>query len=267
MKKMMNVMRVLMASAVVLAVSMEVSSCTSCGVSEWHSNAFSKGPVVTEVRQLKGFEEIEINGSPRVCYTQADSFSVVVKGTQEAVDNILTETKGKTLTIRNRGKIQLFNISFSDYEGLTVYVTSPDLTGVRLNGSGDFEAEGRIDTDQIDIVLRGSGDMRLKDIICDRCDVELIGSGDVSLGNVDALNASAVLVGSGDLALGLQRVKDTRLLLKGSGDIKADFKEGCVAVGCELRGSGDISLKGSVHEFRQNKTGSGDIDVSGLTVK
>ena len=237
-------------------------------MSEWKTKTIlSDGPKVTETRQLEGFEEIEINGSPRICYTQADSFSVIVKGTREAIDNILTEVDGKTLNIRNRGKIKLVNVSFDDSNSLTVYVTSPDLTGIRLNGSGDFEAEGRVDTDKMDIVLRGSGDIDMKNLICDRCEVELIGSGDISLGSVDALEATAVLVGSGDVSLGLLRVKNTFLSLKGSGDIKADFKGDCGTVECELRGSGDISLKGTVRKFNQHKSGSGDIDINRLTVK
>lgn len=267
MKQMMNAKRVMMASAVVLVISMGMISCSSC-MSEWKTNTIlSDGPKVTETRQLEGFEEIEINGSPRICYTQADSFSVIVKGTREAIDNILTEVDGKTLSIRNRGKIKMVNVSFDDSNSLTVYVTSPDLTGIRLNGSGDFEAEGRVDTDKMDIVLRGSGDIDMKNLICDRCEVELIGSGDISLGSVDALEATAVLVGSGDVSLGLLRVKDTFLSLKGSGDIKADFKGDCGTVECELRGSGDISLKGTVKKFNQHKSGSGDIDINRLTVK
>ena len=262
----MNAKRVMMACTVLLAMSMGMISCSSC-MSEWKTQTiFSDGPQVTEVRQLAGFEEIEISGSPSVCYTQADSFSVCVKGTNEAVGNLLTEVDGKTLSIRNRGKIKLVNISFDDNNSLTVYVTSPDLTSIRLNGSGDFEAQGRVDTDKMDIVLRGSGDIDMKDIICDRCDVELIGSGDISLGSLDAVEASATLVGSGDVSLGLLHVKDTHLSLKGSGDINADFKEGCGAVECELRGSGDISLKGAVKKFNQHKSGSGDIDVDRLTV-
>ena len=263
----MKAKRVMMASAAVLAMSMGMTSCSSC-MSELKGNTvFSSGPQVTDVRQLKGFDEIEISGSPRVCYTQADSFSVRVKGTREAVDNLLTDVDGKTLSIRNRGKINLINISFDDNNSLTVYVTSPDLTSIRLSGSGDFEANDRVDTDRMDIVLRGSGDIDMKDIICDRCDVELVGSGDISLGSLEALDASAALVGSGDIKLGLLRVKDTHLSLKGSGDIQADFREGCVAVDCELRGSGDISLKGGVKKFNQRKSGSGDIDIDRLTVK
>ena len=253
-----------MASAVVLVMTMGTTSC----MSEWRTKSFlSDGPKITESRQANGFEEIEINGSPRVCYTQADSFSIQIVGTREAVDNILTEVKGKTLTIRNRGKIKILNVSLGNDDGLTVNVTSPDLTAVRLNGSGDFESNRRIDTDRMDIVLRGSGDIDIKDVICDRCEVNLTGSGDISLGNLEAMEASATLIGSGDINLKLQRVQKTLLSLKGSGDIDTEFKEGCGAVDCELRGSGDISLKGTIKRFNHHKSGSGDIDYDRLTVK
>lgn len=264
MKRVMNAKRMVMASAVVLAMSMGFTSCKS----EWRSiRVMDDGPKLTEVRPLRDFEEIEINGSPRVCYTQADSFSVCVKGTKTSIENIITDVVDKTLTIRNRGKISLVNISFSDDDALTVYVTSPDLTAIRLNGSGDFMSDGRIDTDRMDIVLRGSGDIDVKDIICDRCEVELIGSGDLNVANLEAMEASASLVGSGDIYLGLSKVKDTQLSLKGSGDIDAEFRDDCGAIECELRGSGDITLKGAVRHFDSHKYGSGDIHINRLDVK
>lgn len=264
MKRVMIVKRMMMAGAMVLAMLMGLTSCKT----EWKRiNVMDDGPKLTVSRPLKGFEEIEINGSPRVCYTQADSFSVRIKGTKTGIENILTDVNDKTLTIRNRGKISLVNISFSDDDALTVYVTSPDLTAIRLNGSGDFESDGKIDTDRMDIVLRGSGDIDVKDMICDRCEVELIGSGDINMSNLETVEASASLVGSGDINLGLKRVKDTWLSLKGSGDIEADFREGCGSVECELRGSGDITVKGSVHQYDYHKYGSGDIHIDRLNVK
>lgn len=264
MKRVMNVKRMMLASVVMLAMLVGLTSCKT----EWKRiSVLDDGPKLTESRPLTGFEEIEINGSPRVCYTQADSFSVRVRGTKTGIENILTDVDGKTLLIRNRGKISLVNISFSDDDALTVYVTSPDLTAIRLNGSGDFECDGRIDTDRMDIVLRGSGDIDVKDVICDRCEMELIGSGDLNVSNVESINASASLIGSGDINLGLMRVKDTWLSLKGSGDIDAELKEGCVALECELRGSGDITLKGAVRQFDSHKYGSGDIHIDRLNVK
>ena len=194
---------------------------------------------VSENRVLKDFEEIEINGSPTVYYTQGNKFSVTVKGPESQVNNIITEKD----------------------------VTSPDLTGIRLNGSGDFISEKRIDTDELDIMLRGSGDIDVKDVICDRCNVELIGSGDIDLDRMDTREMSASLVGSGDIELHLWNTTDTRLALKGSGDIMATFHDHCDAVECELRGSGDITLKGQVSHFSKEKSGSGDVSVGQLSIR
>lgn len=232
-----------------------------------HNTAVISKDYVTEDRLIKGFEEVEVVGSPNVYYTQADSFSVRVKGPDNFVDNILTEKNGKTLTVRNKGKWGVVNISFSDEDELAVYVTSPDLVAVRVNGSGDFISTNQIDTDNMNITLRGSGDINIDKLLCDRCDVELIGSGDIDLPEVEAKETSAVLVGSGDIKMGLSKVADTRLSLKGSGDIKVDFSEGCRSVDCTVNGSGDIGLSGKIGHFRGEKHGSGDIDIANLTIE
>ena len=251
-----------MSGIVLLTAALIMTSC----VDVWKKQTLFGTKFITEWRSLKGFEEIEINGSPTVYYTQADSFSVKVKGPESQVENIITEKNGKTLVIRNKGKFGMINVQLGEEDGLAIYVSSPDLTNIRLNGSGDFISRQRIDTDNIDVILRGSGDIELNDLICDRCHVELIGSGDINMTSVEAQEASAVLIGSGDIDLGLQRVDDTRLSLKGSGDITAEFHKNCGSVDCDLRGSGDITLEGKVKGFSQYKSGSGDIDVDKLYI-
>ena len=118
----------------------------------------------------------------------------------------------------------------------------------------------------MEVVLRGSGDMTVRDLICDACHVELVGSGDINIDRLETKESDVTLVGSGDIAINQWRVLSTRLGLKGSGDIKVNFNEGCQAVDSELRGSGDITLRGVVSRFSQQKTGSGDIDIDHLQI-
>lgn len=256
---MMKSKQFVIASLMLLMASATLVSC--------HNTAVFSKDYVTEERLIKGFEEIEVVGSPNVYYTQADTFSVKVKGPDNFVENILTEKSGKTLTIRNKGKWGMVNISFSDEDELAVYVTSPDLVAVRVNGSGDFVSKDLIDTDKMDIALRGSGDINIDQLLCDRCDVELIGSGDISLPSIEAKEASAVLIGSGDINMRLFKVVDTNITLRGSGDVNADFVEDCRSVDCTLNGSGDISLSGKVNRFNAEKHGSGDIDSAKLSIE
>ena len=254
--------QILMSGIVLLTTAVTMTSC----VSSCNTNTLFGDKCIVEWRSLRGFEEIEISGSPTVYYNQADSFSVKVKGPESLVENIITESNGKTLVIRNKGKFGMFNVQLGEEDELAVYVTSPDLTSISLNGSGDFISRQRIDTDDMDVTLRGSGDIQVNDLICDRCHVELIGSGDIDLSSVETQEASAVLIGSGDIDLCLRNVDDTRLSLKGSGDITAEFDKDCGSVDCDLRGSGDITLEGKVKKFSQYKSGSGDIDVDKLYI-
>ena len=252
-----------MMHSVVLLVC--VLMCSSCMNERKFMGVFDSEKI-TERRAHDGFERIEILGSPTVYYAQADSFSVCVKGPKSLVDDIITEVDGHTLKVRNRGKIGIFNISVGDDDQTAVYVTSPDLTRVQLNGSGDFISNGRIDTDRATFVLRGSGDIDVEDIICDECEVELVGSGDFNINRLEAKDVSVSLIGSGDIEVNLCNVETTSIALKGSGDIETVFKEGCRHVDCELQGSGDIKLAGAVSRFSQHKVGSGNIDSSRLIV-
>ena len=260
---MMKTKRMMWGGGAVLAMTLMFSSCAY----ELKSFNHDDGERLSSVRQLKGFEEVEILGSPTVVYTQADSFSVKLEGTKTAIDDVIVEVKGKRLCVRNRGKIGIVHITRIGDSGVTVFVTSPDLTAIRLSGSGDFYSERRIDTDKMEVSLRGSGDIRLSDVICDDCQVGLVGSGDIGIGRLESRVVSASLTGSGDVHMKLRHVVSTRLALKGSGDIDADFREGCRSVECELRGSGDISLSGTVGRISKQKSGSGDIDTGKLTIK
>lgn len=224
------------------------------------------GPKVTESRSLRGFEGIEVYGSPTVYYQQADSFSVKVKGPKDIVDNIITEVSDGKLTIRNRGKIGMFNINFGGDYTLAVYVTSPDLVSVSLAGSGDFISERTVDTDNITINLKGSGDIQFSSLLCDRCNLEVVGSGDASIRNLDTRETDVTLIGSGDINLRQQNAASTRITLRGSGDVNVEFAKGCGSVDAQLMGSGDIDLRGSVQSMNKHKSGSGDIDTDNLKV-
>ena len=233
-----------------------LASC-SCSHSVRDMGVKLSGEKASEYRNLRGFEKIEVNGSPTVYYDQADSFSVLVKGPKELVENIITEVDGRTLSIRNRGKIGVFNVSFGGGGDLAIYVCGPDLTGVSLRGSGDFLSRYPVDTDVIEF----------NSIICDRCNAEVIGSGDLDIKQLDAQYTDASLTGSGDIDIRQKNVIATRLAVRGSGDIDVNFLEGCRSVDAELSGSGDITLKGEVTNLNKNKRGSGDINTGSLRIR
>ena len=194
--------KILLLSVVVLGM---LTSCSCHGLKVHYSKTDPHG---IQERDLKGFERIEQLGSLDVKYAQADSFSVRVEAPVKVLDDVETYVTGNKLVVRMKGEGKLLNLGVSDADGVTVFVTSPDFLGIELKGSGDFEANGLVDTDNLDITLSGSGDIRFDDIICDRVNVSLVGSGDVD----------ANVIGSGDITLS-GNVKDYKYNVRGSGDM------------------------------------------------
>ena len=210
---------------------------------------------VTEQRKVSDFEQIVLKGSPTIKYTQGDKFNVKVKAPKNIIKDVRTHKEGKRLIVSIKSPKWLFGFGNKDDE-VTVYVTSPDLIGVELLGSGDFECR----------MLKGSGDIVFSDIICDRIKTSVIGSGDLTIEKVIAQTADVELIGSGDVKIKQQKVKQTKVELKGSGDIKMALAN-CGTIDCRLLGSGDITLQGDVMKLNSYTRGSGDIDTQGLKIR
>ena len=219
---------------------------TSCSCNGLRVDFTKTEAQAEENRQITGFERIEQLGSIDVKYEQADSFSVVVKAPVKVIKDVETSVEGDKLVVCMKGSNKFINFGVSDADDVTVYVTSPDFLGIELRGSGDFECKQLLDTDNLDISLNGSGDIKFDNIICDKVNVSLVGSGDVEVKNVKMLQSNINLVGSGD--------------------VKMHFDEGGT-VESTVTGSGDISLSGNVKEYKSQVRGSGDIHTDELRIK
>lgn len=220
-------------------------------------------PKVEEKRALKGFERIEQLGSVDVKYRQGKDFSVVVKAPKADIKDVMTRVEGNCLIVSMKSRMLSLGSRGDD---VTVYVTSPDLIGVMLKGSGDFECKTHLDTDNLSLTLNGSGDIEFTDIICDRLDISVVGSGDAEVKKVVSRQTAISLVGSGDVKVSQQKVDQTRIELKGSGDVKV-HNTACGTVDARLQGSGDITLSGDIAKYNVTKRGSGDVNTGQLTVR
>lgn len=216
----------------------------------------------TEVRKVASFEKISITGSVDVVYKQGNTQSVKVVAPARIINKITTSVANRTLEIGL--KSNSFNgFNFYSDDDVKVYVTSPDLIGVFIKGSGDFEAKSKIDSDNFALSIMGSGDTDIDYLICDNFRVELRGSGDVEIDHLRCATSSISLRGSGDIEISQDRVKNTNIELYGSGDIKVKSAN-CGVINCRVLGSGDVSLSGSATQLNQSVRGSGDISTSGL---
>lgn len=231
--------------------------------------AADNNKVIDKNLNVGSFEKISVKGSDMVVYTQGDKVSVRLHGTLEQIDAMIVNVEGNTLNVSRKS-------SFNNGTGFTsflralvngetipttvvVYVTAPDLTSVKVTGSGDFKANGEVDTDNIEIVVTGSGDIDFKSLVCDNADISVTGSGDIEIDKLESVASSMSVRGSGDIHVKQQRVRKTDLNIYGSGDIVVQCNN-CGEVNASVYGSGDITLSGQYQLKTKNVRGSGDIN-------
>ena len=193
--------------------------------------------------KVRQFNRIKVSAFCDVHYEQGDSLSVRIVGSQKSMSRLRTICDGTTLTIEQTKRAKCTDLG--RYGDVDVYVTSPDLVEVSMNGAGDFKVKSHLDTDTFNVRMEGAGDIEIEDLICDQIHVTLKGAGDVELKNVIA------------------SYSDIRL--KGVGDVKVNFKR-CDRVTCELEGVGDIKVAGQVGRIRHDVKGTGTIDLDDLHV-
>lgn len=215
---------------------------------------------------VTAFEKVEILGSPTVYYTQGEKTEVRIEGPESLVNRLEATVEDSILKVRyKKGSFSFLHFGI-DEDHAIVHVTSPDLIGVMVSGSGDFLCKSPLDTDNMKIELHGSGEVKFHSIICDHIQASVMGSGDMELGNVQTRTADFTITGSGDLNAHLHHCDKTSLELTGSGEMKVSFAD-CGEANCNITGSGDIELRGDLKQLTKNQIGSGEINSDGLSIQ
>jgi hypothetical protein len=249
--------RILLIASAILVVGALVISSTRVFA------ANSKKKVTTQ-QNLKYFKRIVMSTPYDVHFVQGDKNVVKLVGPQAEVASVVLRVSGETLYIeRATRRSRMF---FTSSDDVDIYVTSPDLTQLEIKGSGDFEANRRVDTDQLTVSINGSGDIDFKDVICDKLEASISGSGDIDFGKVECLRASAGIHGSGDIKFKQLKANKMQFSIKGSGDVGANLNN-AGDVNCEVFGSGTIKLAGVAKSLNKSIRGSGNVESGHLQLK
>lgn len=245
-----------------LAIAMFTIMAFSCQASNKPRTAQTPRGSITR-QDLKNFSAIDVAGFMYIHYTQGDKYEVNISAPQYVINEIKAKTDNGKLIFSLDNKYQ--RLVNTEKKCVHIYVTSPKLKGVIMRGSGEFEAKGRVNANNLDLQIIGSGDIEMDNVTCNRINGKVTGSGDMDVKIKEAHEANWLLQGSGDIDIKQKNVEKTTAKLFGSGDIDIDFSN-CDNVYCVLAGSGDIDLSGHIKNLEKEKSGSGDIKTKSLTI-
>ena len=247
--------------ALVALVGMMMTSCMSVNIGDWGDvdKTPTQVPEINKVTAMQPFDKVDIANAFKVIYDQGDTHSVRIEASEEAFKEMTVYVKDGDLLIRKAVKKPTV-----DFKQVKIYVTSPEIKGIEIAGSGVFAASNRVNASgDLDMEIAGSGNIMLADVTCKDADMEIAGSGNIEIGSLVAKDAKADIAGSGDINLGTFTCFKFDIDIAGSGDVICDNIT-ADNVHTEIAGSGDVTLKGMVKHHTEDIAGSGKVNVSEL---
>ena len=260
---------------VMLAVGMMAASCifhfdgaTIIG------HCTEDGIDYTEVRDVATFHAIHSGLPCNVYYEQGPTQEVRVESTREFAGKVITEVENGTLKIKmEEGRYP--NLI------LRMVVTSPDIDGIKISGSGHLVNEGgiravrgldltvsgsggirtgAIDSKDLTAHVSGSGSLRLPAVTCAGFSSTVSGSGSVKVEQVSCTGFSANVSGSGHIAVPAAQVEgNLSAKISGSGRVRLEDAQVNGDMDLKSTGAGGISVNGSCHDVEATTSGSGSI--------
>lgn len=177
---------------------------TGCGDrSDWGGD---KGPVVSERREVKAFDSIEMEGAARLEITIGEPLSVQLSGHEKAVRRMETEVRGNTLHIKGRARDWVIRDNNSR---LTVQITVPRLESLEIEGGNDVRLVGLHGGKT---TIRAAGAVNINaDGQLDELTVRMMGAGHADLGKLAATDATVTVEGVGNVIVNASNSLEARM--------------------------------------------------------
>jgi len=191
-------------------------------------------------RSVSAFTEISLKIDANIHLTQGNTQSVEVKGNGETLNRLITEVNDRKLVIKYPSDtwFKKWNPGRVD-----IYVTIPQIDALTISGSGSIESKEKINSRILSLILSGSGDINLPDLIAEKVSVALSGSGNVKLsGDATAAELKVAISGSGNVKATDFPANDVSVKIGGSGNSWVNSVKNLVV---KLAGSGNVVYKGN----------------------
>jgi hypothetical protein len=223
-----------------------LSTTLSCA--QWKKEK-GNGNITTETRTTGSYEGIKAAGPMNFNLVEGKEGDITIKGDSNLMEYIITEVVYNKLIIKVKDGVNL-------RPSQTIVVTIPydTIETVSLSGSGDIENTGNIKANEFEVVLAGSGNIKLQ-VSAQYVESSIAGSGDIVVrGNTTDLNVK--IAGSGDFDGSNLESTNVTAKITGSGGAKV-VCNGDLKV--RITGSGDVKYSGTPTNKNTKITGSGSV--------
>lgn len=168
-----------------------------------------------------------------------------VFGHRQRIEVTLPGRHFRSFEQRGSGNLQLAGLSQPEAQ-------------ISIEGSGDIQAEGKVD--RLTLLVAGSGDLTARGT-ADSLDLDVRGSGDAKLEGLAVKGADVTIEGSGNATIAPHDAARVSIIGNGSGDVEAEGSTGELKLA--MHGSGDARLgRLSAQNADVNIVGSGEAEIA-----
>ncbi len=206
------------------------------------------GDFKMETRQTDDFNRIVSNGAFNITYSQANATRVDVFAGSNILPLIQTSVSAQTLLVRVKD-----GGCYNTLQPVEITLTSTDLKGVTLNGSGTFNGNN-LNLNNLAFETNGSSTVNstldLNDLT-----ISINGSGNYNL--VGSAKKGRINISGSGILYSSAFVQDScGIIISGSGDAHVYVTK---YLDVTISGSGSVYYKGNPEEIISNITGTGGL--------
>jgi hypothetical protein len=148
------------------------------------------GSIVSESRDVSGFDEVELRGFGNLSIEQTGGESLTVEAEEDVLPKLATEVVNGRLIIGPEPGTTVRTTGPIDYE-----LTVENLNALEVSGSGNVQAEG-IETDRLAVTVGGAGNVKIGGE-ADEQEVNVSGSGVYRAEDLESREAKVGVAGAG----------------------------------------------------------------------
>lgn len=186
-------------------------------------------------RDVSDFNEISFSIAGDLEITQGNKEELLLIGEADDLEKIITRVEDGNLKIYTKN-------NFSHMGKVKVKVTVKELNELSLAGSGNVKFMTDLKTDEFEMDLSGSGNIRCEKITGNEMEINLAGSGNVYMGGELAEELEISIAGSGNVDCANLKAKEVEVSIAGSGDAKVWATD---ELESSIVGSGSVYYKGN----------------------
>ncbi len=235
-----------------IALTSVIAASLACAIPFGIRTIRGSGNVVTEEREVSGFDSVALSAFGEVIISQGDDESLTVETDDNLMPYIQTEVRNGTLELglaRNTVPVPSRSLVFR--------VSVKELTALDSSGAGRFELD-ELDTDRLKVNLSGAGDIKINSLNATDLAITVSGAGNVEVaGAVETQEIT--LSGLGNYAAPELESQAATVRISGAGGTSIWVQDSLDVV---ISGAGNVDYFGSP-EVSKDISGVGGVTSRG----